>query len=262
MIRWFRQGALSFTILLVACSEGSFTGGSGRGAISPPKKDPTKETPSKNNDDPSGGTPDHLNTDDGTVDWIVCSKELKVPGRANPYFAGTPAGASISYNWAPNPDRSDTESPTELLPGRVECLKEGAIITFNVSGQISHGGAPATDADGKLSDIQWHQKGAMFGKSNVRAPLNSMMAVFTGDAASAVAPAGLDFISASSRDYSQISPLLGQIFFVGDGKRSNGQMQEVVVPAGAKRLFLGIMDAYEWNNNSGELSGGFSIKNK
>jgi hypothetical protein len=89
-----------------------------------------------------------------------------------------------------------------------------------------------------------------------------MVGVFLGDGVPNGSPATMDFNSAASRDYAKLTPNVGQIFFIGDGKRSNGALQEIVVPTGAKRLFLGNMDGYEWSNNSGELSGGFSTKKK
>jgi len=48
---------------------------------------------------------------------------------------------------------------------------------------------------------------------------------------------------------------LRQPFYIGDGRRSTGEVQHVVVPTGATRLFIGTMDGYEWNNNVG----GFNV---
>lgn len=260
------------SLLISGCSEGSFSGDSERaGVVKKPPVVPSNDSTPNNPGDPDKNpapTPSPsptdnptVNTDDGGLNQFQpCTRELRVPGRSNPFLAGMPAGTSISYSWAPTPDQAATESPVQLIPDRPDCLKEGSRIAFNISGRISHGGSKATDADGKQDDIKWHQKGALNGKSNIRAPLNSMVAVFLGDGVPAGVPPASDFLSATSRDYSTISPALGQIIFVGDGKRRDGTLQEVVVPVGAKRLFLGIMDGYEWRNNSGELAGGFSVK--
>src|SRR5262249_38080913 len=70
-------------------------------------------------------------------------------------------------------------------------------------------------------------------------------------------PPSLDFGTVASRDYVSLSPQLAQAFFIGDGRRStiSGSLcQSIVVPAGAARLFLGTMDGFEWNNNSGSYS--------
>jgi hypothetical protein len=41
-------------------------------------------------------------------------------------------------------------------------------------------------------------------------------------------------------------PGLGEPFFVGDGKTSDGDEQEIVVPDGAKTLYLGFADGYSF----------------
>lgn len=254
---------LIIAALITSCSEGSFSGDSDRqGIIKKPAKPSTPETPTPSTNDTPKSDDSTVVTDDGGQLWEPCSRQLSVPGRANPYLAGMPAGTSISYNFAARPDRAGSESPVQLVPEKPDCLKEGESITFNISGRISHGGSQATNADGKQNDVKFHQKNGILGKSSIRAPLNSMVGVFLGDGVPNGSPATMDFLSASSRDYAKLTPGVGQIFFIGDGKRSNGALQEIVVPVGAKRLFLGIMDGYEWSNNSGELSGGFSTKKK
>jgi hypothetical protein len=49
-----------------------------------------------------------------------------------------------------------------------------------------------------------------------------------------------------SRDYLTLSPVLKQVFFVGDGRTSQGAIQHVINPAGATRLFLGVLPALLW----------------
>jgi hypothetical protein len=51
-----------------------------------------------------------------------------------------------------------------------------------------------------------------------------------------------------------MTPVLGQIFFIGTGVTSDGAFHRITVPAGAKRLFLGVMDSHQWNNNLGGLN--------
>ena len=97
------------------------------------------------------------------------------------------------------------------------------------------------------------------GKSNVIAPINALMGVFLTDAALPVgrahdAPPMLDFSTPGSRDFEVLEPVVNQVFFIGDGKRADGSDQSFVVPEGATRLFLGSMDAFEWNNNGGHFS--------
>ena len=53
---------------------------------------------------------------------------------------------------------------------------------------------------------------------------------------------------------SRSSPQLKQVFFIGDGKTSSGALRRYLVSVKATRLYLGVMDGYEWNNNSGSFT--------
>lgn len=77
------------------------------------------------------------------------------------------------------------------------------------------------------------------------------------------APAAL-FTTSSTGDFTELSPALGQVFFVGDGLTGHGAgtMQKFNVPAGATRLFFGIADAPGQSGQPGgfaDNSGAFSI---
>ena len=63
-----------------------------------------------------------------------------------------------------------------------------------------------------------------------------------------------------------LQPALGQTFFIGDGLTASGTRQEFIVPAGATRLFLGVVDGFSFQggpccyaDNSGSLSAAFEI---
>jgi hypothetical protein len=82
------------------------------------------------------------------------------------------------------------------------------------------------------------------------------MGVFLGSAQPSLTapPAALDFSSAASRDFASLSPLLKQVFFIGDGLTSTSSVQQFIVPTGTTRLFLGTMDGFGWFNNSGSFN--------
>lgn len=83
------------------------------------------------------------------------------------------------------------------------------------------------------------------------------------------APASLDFSSTSlGTAFSELSPLLQQTFYIGDGLtgEGTGSVQTFWVPDGATRLFLGIVDgAYfvggpdYYDNNDGSFSATFEV---
>jgi hypothetical protein len=58
-------------------------------------------------------------------------------------------------------------------------------------------------------------------------------------------PPTLDFSpSGLGIDFLTLSPLLGHVFYIGDGVTSGAVFQEFIAPAGATRLFLGIPDGF------------------
>lgn len=94
--------------------------------------------------------------------------------------------------------------------------------------------------------------------------------VFLTDAIpSAPAPVSLDFSStAIGRSFTQLAPLLQQTFYIGDGLtgEGTGSIQSFLVPDGATRLFLGIVDGSYfvggpdyYDNNAGSFSATFEV---
>jgi hypothetical protein len=85
----------------------------------------------------------------------------------------------------------------------------------------------------------------------------------------APAPASLDFSStALGRSFSFLAPELQQTFYIGDGLtgEGSGAVQSFLVPDGATRLFLGIVDGGYfvggpdyYNNNRGSFTADFEV---
>ncbi len=202
-----------------------------------------------------------------TVSVKPCSVNYLVPATANPYFAGSPTGSYLDYLIT----QYDPQTPTDRTPANApvlvspvgDCLKVGKPVYFSVGGSITFSRMDApTNANGNLNKIVSHQKGAILGKSDITAPINSLIAVFLGegDPTPLPPPAPLDFSTQAARDYYNLSPALGQVFFIGDGKTSTGEYHRVIVPSGAARLYFAVMDIYQWNNNSGALSGAIMVE--
>jgi len=51
-----------------------------------------------------------------------------------------------------------------------------------------------------------------------------------------------------------LAPGLKQPFFIGTGFKSSGAAKQIVAPAGATRLLLGVMDEYHWADNEGAFT--------
>jgi RHS repeat-associated protein len=179
-----------------------------------------------------------------------------VPGTSDPYLAGMPAGSTAS-----NGDVAPGQSPS--FAGF--SFDAGDVLTFNVTGSVNFGPSPSGDPpDGDTGLIVQHVTGNENGVSNVFAPANALMGVFLGPNQPSLtpAPATLDFTTPASRDYLTLSPTLQQTFFIGDGITSAGQVQSIVVPVGATRLYLGSMDGFGWYDNYGAFSVSINVSSE
>lgn len=175
--------------------------------------------------------------------------DIIVPGSANPWLAGMPAGsASSSMDFAPD------QSPVQVLS---LAIVPGSVLMFSASGSVKKGPEyPYSGPDGNADDIGAKVVGSENGMSDLIAPKTALLGVFLGPDPpdQSAAPALLAFYNSRSRDYAALSPQLKQVFFIGDGLTSGGLPQRVTVPNGATRLFLGTMDGIGWFNNEGSFS--------
>ena len=135
-------------------------------------------------------------------------------------------------------------------------LFAGQVLTFTVVGSMADDPVNINQnwtPDGQPNGIRTNDSRYLNGMSQLKTQQGSLTGVFLTDnpPTSGPTPPMLDMSSAASRDYVSISPQLKQPFFIGDGKRSNGTAQQIIVPAGATRLFLGMHDNINWANNSG-----------
>jgi len=166
-----------------------------------------------------------------------------VPGTSNPWLAGMPDGSGDGVDVAP------VQSPVEVTGLN---LLAAEVLSFSATGGVAQDpNFSLIGPDGNAIDVTSHN--AANGISRISTPYDSLVGVFLGPEQPDLTPApdGLDFSSAASRDYLTVSPVLDQVFFVGDGLTASGQRQEVNIPEGATRLFLGTMDAVQWSNNIG-----------
>lgn len=170
-----------------------------------------------------------------------------------------PSGTSASGN-----DSVPAQSPRQVTG--ID-LTQGGYLTFSATGAVGNNNNPLAPQDnwpdGGYTDgnfeLGTHEDGAQNGIANTISPINALIGVFLSDTRpdTSATPESLDFTLNLS--YTQISPLLKQPFFIGDGltgdRTGTGQLQQVRIPAGATRLFLGSMDKYDYTNNTG----GFTV---
>ena len=136
------------------------------------------------------------------------------------------------------------------VPGSIS-VDGATYVTVSATGTISiNGGGTTNDPDGLTGGnpayVPASFSSGFESLSGITAPGGGyLVGVFVGpDGPSGTAPASLTYTSATT-GLSSYSPLLDQVFFIGDGLTGDGtgSSQEFIVPAGATELYLGISDA-------------------
>lgn len=178
---------------------------------------------------------------------------IVVPSSADPWLAGMPNGTGAEVTDIA-PAQSPVQAGISLPPG-------GWLEFFNATGTVGNelGGGPTVDfpagPEGHPTEMRNHLNGPQNSIGDTFAPINALMGVFLDSSVpSGAAPWTTVFETAAERDYLSIAPLLNQVFFIGDGQTGTAMQQQVFIPFGATRLFLGTMDQYDWNNNYGSFS--------
>jgi hypothetical protein len=117
---------------------------------------------------------------------------------------------------------------------------------------------------GENWDYSFNNPGPENGIADAIMPEDAMMGVFlTNNAPNlTTAPAGqVNWTTspmANQTAYTNIA--LQQPFMIGSGKTSGGVVKQFMVPEGATRLFLGVWDGVEYDNNGGTLTGKVNAK--
>lgn len=141
----------------------------------------------------------------------------------------------------------------------------GRSVQFSLSGTISYGACcPTTGPDGSAGtgSVPQPQYNGLAG-CNVTDRIRYLVAVFLDDSEPMDPPP--DSLVVAS-DFSDLSPGLRQIFFVGDGLtgQGTGGVQTFHIPDGATRLFMGYSDRCSastpnqpgyYSDNSGTVTG-------
>lgn len=183
----------------------------------------------------------------------VAAAGTTVTGDSNPNLAGRADGYSCCGG-----DAFPAQAPLEMT--EVE-FGSCDLLYFAASGRVSFtpsvGSGNNPDGD------------SLFGMTNfgdgISAPpsvrANALVGVFLDDASPTGQATPPPLEVTEPPDFYELSPDVGQIFFIGDGTRSDtklgdslGQIQYFHVPNGATRLFFGTTDGSGWFNNSGTFS--------
>lgn len=174
-----------------------------------------------------------------------------VPGTSDPWLSGMPNGSPGTGG-----DSAPGQSPV-LVTGLP--LVPGSLLHFAATGSVRQDPSfPFFGPDGDLANFAPIASRNNLGASKV--PIDALMGVFLDNTQPnlSAAPAGLDFSAggnvAGGVNYVSFSPALKQVFYIGDGLTSGAIAQTIVVPSGATRLYLGVLDTSQWSNNGGQFS--------
>jgi hypothetical protein len=176
--------------------------------------------------------------------------QIRVPGSANPWLAGMPDGSTAARGGL---DIAPADSPVQVLGLD---LLSGSLVSFRASGFVDALGAGGNlfGPDGSSFGGWRNAENGISGTTNNHSVL---VGVFLGDDRPDTTPAPADTVFLPSpptthQDYTVYVPELKQVFFIGDGLTTAGLQQHVVVPNGATRLFVGVVDMHNQNHdNSG-----------
>lgn len=176
--------------------------------------------------------------------WLAGRTDLSIPPASDPW-----PGGLLRHSYPTPEEIQETLPPIiPVLAGDVVRALDpavGGISFYNGFGAPMYGPGGNTPAGSSLSSFG--------GISSYAGPQGPLVGVFLDDnVPNGVAPAGLDFSPGGlGIDFASLSPQLGQVFYIGDGKTSGGEFQTFTAPAGATRLALGIPDGFGFGGAPG-----------
>jgi hypothetical protein len=154
----------------------------------------------------------------------------------------------------------------DLPPVHEIPVGSGLILKFcRVTGSISaDGGFTYNGPDGSGGPITVQSWDGISGIADAGGGFYLVGVFLTDEEPHDPAPPPYDFTA--RHDFRSIAPPLATVFFIGDGRTSEGKAQRFNVPEGATRLFLGLADACNgqglpgcYGDNLGSLSATFHI---
>lgn len=188
--------------------------------------------------------------------WLAGRTDLSIPAANLPWADG------LSRHGGPTPEEILETIPPFLTVASGDVIKAldpavGGISFFNGFGAPVFGPGGNGSSGSSLTSFG--------GISGYVGPQGPLVGVFLSDAIpSGAAPAGLNFSPAGlGIDFASLSPTLGQVFYIGDGRNSANAFQDFIAPVGATRLYLGIPDGFGFGGAPGaydDNDGAYSVR--
>ncbi len=182
---------------------------------------------------------------DVTVDgsdaiFLAGRTDVAIPDASLPWTTGT----HLIRHGGPTPEEIKETLPPFISVAAGDVIRAadpavGGISFFNGFGAPFFGPGGNGVSGSNLTSLD--------GISGYIGPQGPLTGVFLDSSipSSGPAPTTLDFSgSGLGTDFLTLTPLLGQVFYIGDGLTSSNVFQEFTAPTGATRLFLGIPDGF------------------
>jgi hypothetical protein len=174
--------------------------------------------------------------------FLAGRTDVTIPEPALPWTG--PAGGFLVRHTGPTPEEAKEQFPSFIAVSGGQIVRVldpgvGGVNFFNGFGPPFFG--PSGNGLGG-SNLN-----ALGGISGYIGPQGPLVGVFLDDGVPSAgpAPATLDFSAGGlGIDFASLSPLLRQVFYIGDGVTGGGDFQEFLAPTGATRLFFGIPDGF------------------
>ncbi|MDQ8183008.1 hypothetical protein [Pelagicoccus sp. SDUM812005] len=179
--------------------------------------------------------------------YLAGRTDLTIPDPSDPWTG--PADHLVRHSGVTPEEAKESIPPYVPVSGgdviKVADPASGGINFFNGFGPPYFGPSGNGAAGSDLSPLG--------GLSGYKGPQGPLAGVFLDDSVPASGPpATLDFSpSGMGIDFLSLSPLLKQVFYIGDGITSGGEFQTFIAPTGATRLFLAIPDGFGFGGPPG-----------
>jgi len=171
--------------------------------------------------------------------FLAGRTDVVIPPASDPWNTGT----FLVRHVAPTPEEIQETLPPVIAVSAGDVIRAldpavGGISFFNGFGGTIFGPGGNGLSGSNLT--------ALDGISGYLGPQGPLAGVFLDDSIpNGSAPATLDFtIGGLGTEFMSLSPMLGQVFYIGDGKTTLGDFHTFIAPANATRLALGIPDGF------------------
>lgn len=180
--------------------------------------------------------------------FLAGRTDVVIPDASAPW---TGPGTHLIRHGSPTPEEIQETLPPVIQVAAGDVIRAldpavGGINFFNGFGPPFFGPSGNGSAGSNLTSLD--------GISGYLGPQGPLAGVFLDDSIpnGNSPPPTLNFTPGGlGTDFLSLTPLLGQVFYIGDGVTSGGEFQTFIAPTGATRLFLGIPDGFGFGGAPG-----------